>query len=135
MTSAANGVDMRILTIDLGTSATKAALWSEHGPTAMGRAPVDVEHPRPGWAEQDPESWWASTVAAFRQLPPDELSQIDAIGFSTQRDTFVPVTTSGEPIGRAIAAADRRATEEGAGLGKDFHVLTGVAPERGAGAV
>ena len=46
---------MRILTIDLGTSATKAALWSEDGPSAMGRAPVDVEHPRPGWAEQDPE--------------------------------------------------------------------------------
>ena len=122
---------MRILTIDLGTSATKAALWSEDGPIAMGRAPVDVEHPRPGWAEQDPESWWTSTVAACRQLPPDELSQVDAVGFSTQRDTFVPVTTSGEPIGRAIAAADRRATEEVAGLGKDFHVLTGVVPDAG----
>ena len=122
---------MRILTIDLGTSATKAALWSEDGPTAMGRAPVDVEHPRPGWAEQDPESWWTSTVAACRQLPPDELSQVDAVGFSTQRDTFVPVTTSGEPIGRAIAAADRRATEEVAALGKDFHVLTGVVPDAG----
>ena len=45
---------MRILTIDLGTSATKAALWSEDGPLAMGRATVDVEHPRPGWVEQDP---------------------------------------------------------------------------------
>ena len=45
---------MRILTIDLGTSATKAALWSEDGPIAMGRAAVDVEHPRPGWVEQDP---------------------------------------------------------------------------------
>ena len=41
------------------------------------------------------------------------------------------MTTSGEPIGRAIAAADRRATEEVAALGKDFHVLTGVVPDAG----
>jgi len=109
MTTAPNEVGMRILTIDLGTSATKAVVWSEDGPTAMGRAPVDVEHPRQGWAEQDPESWWTSTVAACQLLPPDELSQVDAVGFSTQRDAFVPVTTSGEPIGRAIATADRRA--------------------------
>jgi xylulokinase len=122
---------VRILTIDLGTSATRAALWSQDGPIALERAPVDVEHPRPGWVEQDPEGWWTSTVAACEQLPPDELRQVDAVGFSTQRDTFVPVTTAGEPIGRAIAAADRRATEEVAGLGKDFHVLTGVVPDAG----
>ncbi len=122
---------MRILTIDLGTSATKAALWSEDGPIAMGRAPVAVEHPRPGWVEQDPEGWWTSTLAACGDLPPDELARTDAVSFSTQRDTFVPVTTAGEPIGRAIAAADRRATDEVAGLGPDFHVLTGVVPDAG----
>ena len=74
---------MRILTIDLGTSATKAALWSEDGPIAMGRAPVDVEHPRPGWVEQDPEGWWTSTLAACADLPPDELARIDAVSFSS----------------------------------------------------
>ena len=122
---------MRILTIDLGTSATKAALWSEDGLIAMGRAPVDVEHPRPGWVEQDPEGWWTSTLAACAQLPSEERMQVDAVGFSTQRDTFVPVTTAGEPIGRAIGSADRRATAEAAGLGEDFHVLTGVVPDAG----
>src|SRR6185312_7903135 len=122
---------MRILTIDLGTSATKAALWSEDGPLAMGRAAVDVEHPRPGWVEQDPETWWSSTLDACAQLPDDERAQVDAVGFSTQRDTFVPVTTAGEPIGRAIASADRRAGEMVAGLGPDFQVLTGVVPDAG----
>lgn len=120
---------MRILTIDLGTSATKAALWSEDGPIAAGRAAVDVEHPRPDWVEQDPEGWWTSTIAACQQLPQDLLTQVDAVGFSTQRDTFVPVTTAGEPIGRAIGASDRRATEQVVGLGEDFHVLTGVVPD------
>jgi xylulokinase len=123
---------MRILTIDLGTSATKAVLWSEDGPIAMGRASVDVEHPRAGWVEQDPEGWWTSMLASCGQLPAEGRMQVDAVGFSSQRDTFVPVTTAGEPVGRAIAAADRRATEEVAGLGKDFHVLTGVVPDAGA---
>src|SRR4029078_861748 len=102
---------MRILAIDLGTSATKAALWSEDGPLAMGRATVDVEHPRPGWVEQDPETWWSSTLEAWAQLPKDERAQVDAVGFSSQRDTFVPVTTAGEPVGRGIACADRRAVD------------------------
>ena len=122
---------MRILTIDLGTSATKAALWSEDGPIAVGRATVDVEHPRPGWVEQDPETWWSSTLDACAQLPEDERAQVDAVGFSSQRDTFVPVTTAGEPVGRAIASADRRAGEMVAGLGRDFQVLTGVVPDAG----
>jgi xylulokinase len=92
---------------------------------------VDVEHPRSGWVEQDPEGWWTSTLAACAQLPPEDRMQVDAVGFSSQRDTFVPVTTAGEPIGRAIASADRRATAEVAGLGEDFHVLTGVVPDAG----
>ncbi len=123
---------MRILTIDLGTSATKAVLWSEDGPIAVGRAAVDVEHPRAGWVEQDPEGWWTSTVVACAQLPAEGRIGVDVVGFSTQRDTFVPVTTAGEPIGRAIASADRRATAEAAGLGEYFHVLTGVVPDAGA---
>ena len=93
---------MRILTIDLGSSATKAALWSEEGLVAAARTPVNVEHPHPGWAEQDPEEWWTSTVTACAHLPEDERLQVDAVGFSTQRETFVPVTTAGEPVGRAI---------------------------------
>ena len=122
---------MRILTIDLGSSATKAALWSEEGLVAAARSPVRIEHPHPGWAEQDPEEWWTSTVAACAKLPDDERLKVDAVGFSTQRETFVPVTTGGDPIGRAILWSDRRATDEAARLDPDFQVLTGVVPDAG----
>lgn len=122
---------MRILTIDLGSSATKTSLWSEEGLVAAARAPVSVERPRPGWAEQDPEEWWTSTVAACAQLPEDDRLQVDAVGFSTQRETFVPVTADGEPTGPAILWSDRRATEEAARLDPDFQVLTGVVPDAG----
>ena len=45
-----------ILTIDLGTSVTKAALWDRTGLVALAGAPVDTVHPAPGWAEQDPSA-------------------------------------------------------------------------------
>lgn len=122
---------MRILTIDLGSSATKVALWSEEGLVAAARTPVNVEHPHPGWAEQDAEEWWTSTVTACAHLPEDERLQVDAVGFSTQRETFVPVTTAGEPVGRAILWSDRRATDEAARLDPDFQVLTGVVADAG----
>lgn len=122
---------MNLLTIDLGSSATKAALWSEHGLMAIAHVPVDVVHPRPGWVEQDPETWWTSTVEACAQLPGKDLMEVEAVAFSTQRETFVPVTAAGEPLGPAIVWWDRRATDEAAALGDDFQVLTGVVPDAG----
>ena len=45
----------------------KAVLFSPDGSVAgTGRADYDVDSPRPGWAEQSPEVWWNSTVAAVR---------------------------------------------------------------------
>ncbi|MGH2596766.1 MAG: xylulokinase [Actinomycetota bacterium] len=122
---------MRILTIDLGSGATKAALWSEDGLVAIGQAPLDVVRPRPGWAEQDPETWWTSTVQACALLPEKDRMEVEAVAFSTDRETFVPVTPAGEPLGPAIVWWDRRAGAEAAALGDDFQVLTGVVPDAG----
>jgi xylulokinase len=122
---------MRILTIDLGSSATKAALWSEEGLIAISLVPLNVDHPRPGWTEQDPETWWTSTVEACSQLPGEDRMEVEAVAFSTDRETFVPVTTAGEPLGPAIVWWDRRAGVEAAALGEDFQVLTGVVPDAG----
>ena len=56
---------MIVLTIDLGTSATKAALWSEGSLSAFVRVALTTTHPAPGHAEQDAHEWWSSTVAAW----------------------------------------------------------------------
>jgi sugar (pentulose or hexulose) kinase len=53
-----------ILTIDLGTSVTKVALWDEEGLLAVGRAELDRSHLPGKRVEQDPASWWASVVGA-----------------------------------------------------------------------
>ncbi|MGA8371902.1 MAG: FGGY family carbohydrate kinase, partial [Acidimicrobiales bacterium] len=55
-----------ILTIDLGTSVTKAGLWDAGGLVALGRAPLVTFRPDVGRAEQDPASWWTSIVEAVR---------------------------------------------------------------------
>ena len=49
-----------VLTLDLGTSATKAALWRGPRLLVLARAPIETAHPHPGWAEQDPADWWTS---------------------------------------------------------------------------
>ena len=58
---------MTVLTLDLGTSATKAALWDDTGLVAIARGEIVTTHPRAGWAEQDPEDWWRSVVEACAQ--------------------------------------------------------------------
>ncbi|MHB8464477.1 MAG: FGGY family carbohydrate kinase [Acidimicrobiales bacterium] len=93
-----------ILTIDLGTSATKVAVWDEGGLVAMGRAPLETLHPAPGQAEQDPRSWWPSIVAACPRVD----GPLDAIAFSAARESLVPVTEAGEPQGNAVMWSDSR---------------------------
>ena len=114
-----------ILTVDLGTSATKAVLWNRDGTmAARSRALVTTTHPRPGWAEQDPSDWWASVVSAVQtitretrllQRPPagtDSARVVDAISFAAARETFALVAGDGQPIGPGIVWSDRRGESE-----------------------
>ena len=43
-----------ILTVDVGTSVTKVALWDQTGMVALDGAPLATRHPAPGRSEQDP---------------------------------------------------------------------------------
>ena len=116
---------MSVLTLDLGTSATKAALWDEHGLVALTRSPIDTHHPRPGWAEQDAEQWWGSVLDALAQLPD---ASVDAIGFSAARETFVLVDERLTPMGPGVLWSDRRGEPHVDELGDDLRARTGVMP-------
>jgi xylulokinase len=100
----------RILTADFGTTATKAALWTEQGMVAMAAAPLATQHPEPGWAEQEPAAWWRSLRDAVDQLP--DPGPLDAIGLCGARETFLPVTGDLVPLGPGLLWSDRRAVEE-----------------------
>src|SRR5437870_4744760 len=61
--------DSLFLGLDVGTSAVKAILVSPAGAvTAAATAPLSLETPRPGWAEQDPEAWWQASGTAIRRV-------------------------------------------------------------------
>ena len=77
-----------LLGIDLGTSSVRAAIVRDDGsiPAVAGQD-YPILTPSPGYAEQDPESWWSATCSAIRHA----LSQagitgkdIDVISFSGQ---------------------------------------------------
>ncbi|HMK98959.1 MAG TPA: FGGY family carbohydrate kinase [Acidimicrobiales bacterium] len=106
----------RLLTVDLGTSVTKVALWDETGMLAAGRVPLRTVHGPSGRVEQDPDSWWASVVEGCRQTmgdrPAGAAAAPEAVVLTGARQTFVPVDGGGDPIGAALVWSDRRATEE-----------------------
>jgi len=101
-----------ILGIDLGTSSVKAILVSEGGKIiASSSQGYPIYSPHPGWAEQDPEEWWESTIKAVRkavhqsQIKP---SQIKAVGLSGQTHGTVLVGKSFLPLRKAIIWMDQR---------------------------
>jgi xylulokinase len=47
-----------VIDIDVGTSGTKCALYSEAGLFVSSHTEdYDMHQPKPGWAEQNPEDW------------------------------------------------------------------------------
>ncbi|MFL6239704.1 MAG: FGGY-family carbohydrate kinase [Actinomycetes bacterium] len=97
----------RILAIDLGTSAVKTIVWTpQDGVVARGHAPVPTTHPQTGWDEQDAGDWWVAVQAALDAVPLDDL---DGVGLSSQRETFVCLDDGGHPLRPAILWSDGRA--------------------------
>jgi xylulokinase len=94
-----------ILTLDLGTSATKAVVWGPDGVVASGRSTLVTSYPGPGLVEQDPASWLASVVAACAGLP---LGEVAAIGLAGARQTACLVDASLRPVTPGVVWSDRR---------------------------
>ncbi|MBE3597788.1 MAG: xylulokinase [Limnochordaceae bacterium] len=134
-----------ILTIDVGTTACKAVMFDATGrPVGQGEQEYPTYHPRPLWAEQDPEDWWQACIAAVRralahmeragayrgEVPPD----VAAIGLSSQRETVALVDFDGRPLARAISWMDRRGAAQVQALARRLgaqriHRHTGMVPD------
>ncbi len=108
-----------ILTVDFGTSVTKVALWSEDGLVALARAELATTRPQLGWAEQDPVGWWTSVVVACaeaRAADPEAFGSVTVVCCSAARQTLVPLTSAGEPLGPGILWSDRRGVDQASAL-------------------
>src|ERR1043166_1266397 len=100
--------DALFLGLDVGTSGVKALLMSPSGEVAgTATAPLTMSTPRPGWAEQEPESWWEATVASGRRA-----GRVGSVGISGQMHSSVFLDRSGEVIRPALLWCDGRTTAE-----------------------
>ena len=69
------------LGIDLGTSSLKALVLDVDGSiVGTGSAPYPLLTPQPGWAEAEPEAWWAAAAIAVAEAAGVHASDVAAIG-------------------------------------------------------
>jgi xylulokinase len=101
-----------LLGLDLGSSSLKALLLSVDGRVLGERSAGYRTHaPAPGWAEQDPDDWWAAAGGACRSLLDEVGGDVDVvgIGLSGQMHTFVLLGADGATLRPAITWMDTRA--------------------------
>jgi xylulokinase len=123
---------MLLLGIDLGSSSVKASVIDGESGKCLATAfsPKDemkIIAKKPGWAEQDPETWWINLKAAIadcnNQLG-NKIKNIGAIGISYQMHGLVIVDNNFKVLRPSIIWCDGRAVEYGEkafnGIGKDF---------------
>lgn len=105
----------KLLAIDIGTSACKAALFDETGAViAQQSEEYPVYYPREGWAEQDPEQWWEAVCKAIREMllrsgvTPGEIA---GIGVDGQSWSAIPMDGEGKALCNTPIWFDTRSTE------------------------
>jgi len=124
-----------VIGVDSSTSACKAIAWDRHGrAVAESRTTFELISPQPNWYEQRAEDWWDALCKVLRELAAQVgAERFAALCITHQRETFVPVDETGQPVRNAILWLDDRAVEQVAQLdqlvGNDYlHQLTGKGP-------
>ena len=107
--------------LDVGTSGLKALALSPTGEIlARAERPYPLATPRPGWAEQEPEDWFAAAEGALAELGVEPTS----LGLSGQMHGLVALDAEERVLRPAIlwndgrTAAECAEIEERIGLGR-----------------
>ena len=119
---------MILLGIDLGSSSVKAALLDSESGAALGSAQspdaeMSIDAPRPGWAEQDPETWWTHTQRAVRcalDAGGVDGADVGAVGVAYQMHGLVLTGETDAPLRPSIIWCDGRAAGLGAEAFRDI---------------
>jgi xylulokinase len=105
-----------VIGVDLGTQSTKSIIFDADG-CLVGEAVAKVElhSPRPGWVEQDPAEFYASTLSTVRQAVANAglaARDVKAIALDSQMGSVVRIDRSGECLGPLESYMDTRATPQ-----------------------
>ncbi|WP_314408232.1 FGGY-family carbohydrate kinase [Pseudomonas kuykendallii] len=105
-----------LLAIDNGTQSVRALLFDLSG-NLLGKGKVELDpyySAQPGWAEQDPDYFWASLGEACQKLWSStdiDRRLIRGVALTTQRGTLINVDEQGTPLRPAILWLDQRRAE------------------------
>ena len=131
-----------LLGVDIGTGSVKAlAVTLDGRPLASACVEHPMHHPRPGWAENDPDDWLRGVLGAVRQvLAADGVDPAAAAGMCvvSQRDPWVLLDQAMRPLRASIAWTDQRSEPDlaafAARMGRPWLIdRTGVLPIAGLG--
>ena len=106
-----------ILTLDQGTTSSRAILFNNEGKIAsIAQKEFTQFYPKPGWVEHDPMEIWSSQASVITEAVLKEnlsADEIAAIGITNQRETtIVWDRQTGRPVYNAIVWQDRRTSEK-----------------------
>jgi sugar (pentulose or hexulose) kinase len=124
--------DPLVIGIDASTTACKAIAWNRAGhAVAEGRASYPLLQPAPNWYEQDADLWWRGTCTALNELVDQiDVTRVETLCITHQRESFVPVDRRGQPIRNSILWLDERSRAQVAFLDQAigrhrFHQISG----------
>lgn len=105
-----------ILSIDQGTTSSRAILFDESGNSLFSSQLEFTQYfPKDGWVEHDPEEIWSTTLKVVKEVleyATENSLPIAAIGITNQRETTVVwERATGKPVYNAIVWQDRRTSD------------------------
>ena len=105
-----------VLGLDIGTTSTIGILIELPGKVlATASRPVNLNSPHGGWAEEDPEEWWANVraiVPELLSLSGRNAAEIAAIGVSGMLPAVVLLDADDRLIRPSIQQSDGRCGRE-----------------------
>lgn len=116
--------EVRLLAIDVGTTALKAAIFDLQGHLlAVSRQEYQLSTPGPALVELDPDIYWQACRTAVHaavqasQTPPHA---VKGLCIASQGETLIPLDAAGLPTRPAIVWLDNRAVAEAAEIASLF---------------
>lgn len=105
-----------LLSLDQGTTSSRAIIFDEHGKVyASAQRETQIKTPHSGWVEQDAMEIWTTQITVVQQAIASArllAKDIKALGLTNQRETTVVWDKrTGKPLAPAIVWQDRRATD------------------------
>ena len=107
----------KLLGIDIGTGGTRAVLIDETG-RVLGSATAEhqpISAPHRGWAEQEPDDWWAAACKAVPQALANAKAtaeEVESVGLTGQMHGLVMLDADDKVVRPALIWCDQRTEEE-----------------------